>query len=86
MLSLRLPDGGWEPVWAECAIAALILIAGLFLGIWRGLNYSQAPLLLSVGLAFIAFFVLQGVLADISIVYAYPIGVFVLCSSRSGVK
>lgn len=78
MFSLRLPDGGWLPVWAECAIAGFILVAGLWFGLWRRLRYGQAPIVLSVSMAFVGFFLLQGILSDISIVYAYPIGVFVV--------
>ncbi len=54
------------------------LIVGSRLHIWKPIAYGQAPLLLGVGLAFVGFFILQGILAHHSIGYAHPIGALVL--------
>jgi hypothetical protein len=68
MLGYRLPDRSL-PLWLVLAGVAGLLVIGRKQQLWTKLNYGQAPLLLSVGLAFVGFFVLQGILAHHSMGY-----------------
>lgn len=85
MLNHRLPER-WYSLWLVLGVTFGAMIAGYRLRVWQLMAYEQAPLLLGVGLAFVGFFILQGILAHHSIGYAHPIGAFVLLFAAVAVE
>lgn len=85
MLGYHLPPKSL-PLWLVLVGAVGLLIVGTRWQLWQKVHYGQAPVLLSVGLAFVAFFLLQGTVAHHSIGYAHPIGGFVLLFFAIGVE
>lgn len=85
VLSHELPERTVR-LWVSLLALLIVLLIAFRFHLWRLANYPQGLVVTCIGLGFVAFFVLQGVLAHHSIGYAQPIGAFVLLFLAVGVE
>ena len=63
-----------------------LLVVGVRRGLFAAAHFAQGPIFVGVGLAFIGFFILQGILAHPGEGYAFPIGAFIALAWAIGIE
>lgn len=77
ILTDRILDSA-PPLWIVLVIALAHVTLATLLGIWRRIDFGQGLIVEGLSLAFIGLFVLQGIVAHPTRMYAVPAGAFLL--------